>query len=137
MRITDRAGSRAIACLTLVVMLAGCVGDSDTKKMAQVFAGSGTGPDELPVMTNKQAPFRYPSSAYSKKVQGNTILRIFIDANGNVQPDSTSVAEPNNQFYGYRSASDRLPCRPPRYDERRLSRPRKARRRRWRNRNRS
>lgn len=95
MRITDRAGSRAIACLTLVVMLAGCVGDSDTKKMAQVFAGSGTGPDELPVMTNKQAPFRYPSSAYSKKVQGNTVLRIFIDANGNVQPDSTSVAEPS------------------------------------------
>ena len=61
--------------------------------MAQVFAGSGAGPDELPVMTNKQAPFRYPTAAYTKKLQGNTILRIFIDANGNVLPDSTSVAE--------------------------------------------
>jgi len=38
-------------------------------------------------MTNKQAPFRYPTAAYSKKIKGNTILRIFIDADGNVQPD--------------------------------------------------
>jgi TonB family protein len=93
MRTTHRAGSLAIACLTLAVMLAGCVGDADTKKMAQVFAGSGGNPDQLPVMTNKQAPFRYPTAAYSKKIQGNTVLRIFIDADGNVQPDSTTVAE--------------------------------------------
>jgi TonB family protein len=93
MRTTHRAGPLAIACLTVTVMLAGCVGDADTKKMAEVFAGSGAGPDELPVMTNKQAPFRYPTAAYSKKIQGNTILRIFIDADGNVQPDSTTVAE--------------------------------------------
>ena len=93
MRITHRAGPRAIACLAVTVMLAGCVGDADTKKMAEAFAGSGANPDELPVMTNKQAPFRYPTAAYSKKIQGNTILRIFIDADGNVQPDSTTVAE--------------------------------------------
>jgi TonB family protein len=89
--------SRLFAALPLGILLAvaaqGCVGDADTKKMAQVFAGSGAGPDELPVMTNKQAPFRYPTAAYSKKIQGNTILRIFIDADGNVQPDSTSIAE--------------------------------------------
>jgi TonB family protein len=92
-----RRHARLVAALPLGVLLAvataGCVGDSDTKKMAQVFAGSGAGPDELPVMTNKQAPFRYPTAAYSKKIQGNTILRIFIDADGNVAPDSTTVAE--------------------------------------------
>jgi TonB family protein len=92
-----RTRSRALAAAPLWVLLAAlataCVGDSDTKKMAQVFAGSGSGPDELPVMTNKQAPFRYPTAAYTKKIQGNTILRIYIDANGNVLPDSTSVAE--------------------------------------------
>jgi TonB family protein len=86
-----------IAILSLAIVLAigasACVGDADTKKMAQVFAGGGAGPDELPVMTNKQAPFRYPSAAYSQKIQGNTVLRIFIDANGNVAPDSTTVAE--------------------------------------------
>jgi TonB family protein len=94
-----RADKRPFAILPLAIVLTlgatGCVGDADTKKMAQVFAGGGAGPDELPVMTNKQAPFRYPSAAYSQKIQGNTVLRIFIDANGNVAPDSTSVAEPS------------------------------------------
>ena len=94
-----RGHSRTFAQSLLPVLLAAamtaCVGDADTKKMAQVFAGSGAGPDELPVMTNKQAPFRYPTAAYSKKIQGNTILRIFIDANGNVLSDSTMVAEPS------------------------------------------
>lgn len=92
-----RRHARLFAALPFGVLLAvataGCVGDADTKKMAEVFAGSGAGPDELPVMTNKQAPFRYPTAAYSKKIQGNTILRIFIDADGNVQPDSTTIAE--------------------------------------------
>jgi TonB family protein len=44
-------------------------------------------------MTNKQAPFRYPPAAYSQKIQGNTVLRIYIDANGNVLADSTSLQE--------------------------------------------
>jgi TonB family protein len=90
-------GRRPIAMLSAAIVLAlvasACVGDADTKKMAQVFAGGGAGPDELPVMTNKQAPFRYPTAAYAQKIQGNTVLRIFIDANGNVAPDSTTIAE--------------------------------------------
>ena len=94
-----RRHARLCAALPLGILVAlaasGCVGDADTKKMAQVFAGSGGGPDELPVMTNKQAPFRYPTAAYAKKIQGNTVLRIFIDANGNVLADSTMVAEPS------------------------------------------
>jgi len=77
----------------IALMATGCMGDSDTKKMAEAFGGGGANPDELPVMTNKQAPFRYPTAAYSQKIQGNTILRIYIDANGNVLPDSTSVQE--------------------------------------------
>jgi TonB family protein len=93
MRTRSRLLAAVSLCVALAALATGCVGDADTKKMAQVFAGSGSGPDELPVMTNKQAPFRYPNAAYAKKIQGNTILRIFIDANGNVLPDSTSVAE--------------------------------------------
>jgi protein TonB len=63
--------------------------------MAAVFSGSAGRPDELPVMMNKQPPFRYPTAAYAQKIQGNTTLRIFIDANGNIIPDSTQVAEPS------------------------------------------
>lgn len=92
-----RRHSRLLAIAPLAVLFAAslgaCMGDSDTQKMAQAFAGGGSNPDELPVMTNKQPPFRYPAAAYSQKIQGNTILRIYIDANGNVIADSTSVQE--------------------------------------------
>lgn len=83
----------ALAIAALIVPLAGCVGDQDTKNMAAVFSGSGARPDELPVMLNKQPPFRYPTAAYAQKIQGNTTLRIFIDANGNLVADSTQIAE--------------------------------------------
>ena len=75
--------------------IAGCggVSDKDTRDMAAVFAGTGGRPDELPVMVNSQPPFRYPTAAYAQKIQGNTTLRIFIDANGNVAADSTKIAE--------------------------------------------
>lgn len=87
---------RALA--TALVLAAGaCVGDSDTKKMAEVFAGGGSRPDVLPMMLNKDLPFRYPPALYAKRIQGNTTLRIFIDADGQVHPDSTSVAESSGQ----------------------------------------
>ena len=86
----------SLASLALLA-LAGCVGDADTKKMAEVFAGGGGRPDALPVMVNKELPFRYPPALYARKVQGNTTLRIHIDANGNVLPESTTVAEPSGE----------------------------------------
>jgi TonB family protein len=91
---------RRLRCaLTLVIALAAnaCVNDADTKKMAEVFAGTGGRPDELPVPLNDTLPFRYPPALYAQRIQGNTTLRIFIDANGHVVPDSTSVAEPSGQ----------------------------------------
>ncbi|NUR18097.1 MAG: energy transducer TonB [Gemmatimonadaceae bacterium] len=83
----------ALAAAALLVSSGACVGDQDTKNMAAVFAGTGGQPDELPVMLNKQPPFRYPMAAYAQKIQGNTTLRIYIDANGNIAPDSTRVVE--------------------------------------------
>jgi len=44
-------------------------------------------------MINKELPFRYPPALYSKKIQGNVTLRIFIDAQGRVAEDSTRVVE--------------------------------------------
>ncbi len=53
----------------------------------------GRRPDELPVMLNKELPFRYPPGLYAQKVQGNVTLRIFVDTAGRVVTDSTHVAE--------------------------------------------
>lgn len=57
------------------------------------FSGVGARPDVLPVMLNKDLPFRYPAALYAKKVQANVTLRVFIDKEGQVVAESTHVAE--------------------------------------------
>ena len=59
----------------------------------QGFPGIGPRPDVLPVMLNKELPFRYPASLYAKKVQANVMLRVFIDKEGQLVSESTHVAE--------------------------------------------
>jgi TonB family protein len=59
----------------------------------QPFSGVGARPDILPVMLNKDLPFRYPPALYAKKVQANVTLRVFIDKEGLVVSESTHVAE--------------------------------------------
>src|SRR5215510_5495977 len=50
-------------------------------------------PDEAPVVVNSVLPFRYPAPLYARKVQGNVTLRLYVDADGRVQPESTRVEE--------------------------------------------
>jgi len=57
------------------------------------FQTVGHQPDVAPVMLNKELPFRYPPALYAQKVQGNVTLRIYIDRDGSIVPDSTRVAE--------------------------------------------
>ncbi len=83
----------AVGVLAAGVMLAGCLDDKQTKQLAQSFSGDGPRPDEAPVMLNKELPFRYPASLYARKVQGNVTLRLFIDRDGKVRPESTQVEE--------------------------------------------
>jgi TonB family protein len=78
-----------------VVILAGfvSVGCNRSSEADQPFSGVGARPDVLPVMLNKDLPFRYPPSLYAKKVQANVTLRVFIDKEGLVVSESTHVAE--------------------------------------------
>ena len=78
------------ALLLGFVALGGC---SKGEESDQPFAGVGARPDVLPVMLNKELPFRYPASLYAKKVQANVTLRVFIDKEGQVVAESTHVAE--------------------------------------------
>jgi len=52
-------------------------------------------PDELPALATTELPFKYPAALYARKVQGNVTLKLFIDRDGRVRPDSTRVAEPS------------------------------------------
>jgi TonB family protein len=78
-----------------LVIFGGLVSVSCSKgsEADQPFSGVGARPDVLPVMLNKDLPFRYPASLYVKKVQANVTLRVFIDKEGQVVSESTHVAE--------------------------------------------
>ncbi len=73
----------------LIAAAASCSGDDTAGKFTEV----GPRPDVLPVMLNKELPFRYPPSLYSRKAQANVTLRVFIDQEGQIVSESTHVAE--------------------------------------------
>jgi TonB family protein len=52
-------------------------------------------PDELPALVTAELPFRYPAALYARRVQGNVTLRLFIDRDGRVLAESTTVDEPS------------------------------------------
>ena len=83
------------ATTAVVLPLGACVTDKDVDKLQNVFTATGARPDTMPVMNNRELPFRYPSALYAQKVQGNVTLRIFIDSTGRVHPESTLVVEPS------------------------------------------
>ena len=70
-----------------------CIGEKETKVIREGFEAVARRPDELPVMLNKRPPFQYPASMLARKVQANVVLRIHIDVDGKVVPESTTVAE--------------------------------------------
>lgn len=85
---TARLGSY-LALLLLTVM--GACNNGEGSGLP--FQTVGRQPDIPPVMLNKELPFRYPPALYAQKVQGNVTLRIYIDSNGAIVPDSTRVSE--------------------------------------------
>ena len=83
---------RSAAAILGLVMLVACGGTGDAGGQRPRLLG-GDRPDEPPVMVNKELPFRYPAALYARKVQANVMLRLFIDRDGRVFPDSTRVEE--------------------------------------------
>lgn len=82
-------------CLYLVLVLGtlSCSGGEGDAGGQRPRLLGGDRPDEPPVMVNKELPFRYPAALYARKVQANVMLRLFVDRDGRVFPDSTRVEE--------------------------------------------
>lgn len=78
---------------SLLALLLGACMDQDTTVRAVEAIVLPPKPDSFPQMLNDVPPFRYPSSLYDRKVQGNVLLRIYIDSTGRVWPESTLVNE--------------------------------------------
>jgi TonB family protein len=78
------------AAMTLAATLTLACRDSSGRQLLQI---QGSRPDEPPVMVNKDLPFRYPPPLYARKIQGNVTLRLYIDPDGRIRPESTRVEE--------------------------------------------
>lgn len=87
------AGGRRLA--PCGVALVGCValacGHEPPKRVVQALEHGHEQPDEAPRLISTDLPFRYPVALYARKVQGNVLLRLFIDADGTATPDSTRI----------------------------------------------
>src|SRR5438477_10105950 len=85
-----RPGFVALAAFVVLIVGGGC---NKGEGSGLPFQTVGKQPDVAPVMLNKELPFRYPPALYAQKVQGNVTLRIYIDREGSIVPDSTRIAE--------------------------------------------
>jgi periplasmic protein TonB len=75
-----------LAAAALVLACGGSGGSPATDDAG----GSGFEP---PVLTNPEVPVRYPPDLYQNRTEGTVVLRLFVDADGTLIPDSTRVAE--------------------------------------------
>ena len=83
---------KLLACAMFLAASA-CLDREQARKAIEAVQTDGAKPDVMPVMLNRELPFRYPPALYAKKVQGNVTLHIHIDSTGIVWPESTSVVE--------------------------------------------
>ncbi|HVX38080.1 MAG TPA: TonB family protein [Gemmatimonadaceae bacterium] len=94
----------ALPSALLTLAIAGC-GRGDASPVARPRE-PGPRPDEQPALVTTELPFRYPAELYARHAQGNVTLRLFIDRDGHVAPDSIQVAEPS-AFAAFDSAAVR------------------------------
>jgi protein TonB len=66
--------------------------------------GAATPAFEAPVVVNAESPVSYPPDLYQQQVEGTVVLRLHIDENGTLTPDSTRVAE-SSGYAGLDSAA--------------------------------
>lgn len=88
--------SARLPALACALVLLGC-GDRSVGTVAlgdhQPAASSGTPADQPPVAINPVTPMVYPPALLEQGIEGRVLLRLFVDAQGKLLPDSIRVAE--------------------------------------------
>lgn len=56
-------------------------------------ATTTTPPEEPPVALNAEPAVQYPPALYERGVQGDVVLRLYVDSTGRLAPESTRVTE--------------------------------------------
>lgn len=84
------------AALIPLLLLAACHSGNDAA--ARGAAADSTAPDQVPVAVNRGSPVTYPQALLSRGIEGQVVLRLYVDSAGNVVNDSTRISESS----GYR-----------------------------------
>lgn len=89
---TARRAARALLGGALLLGVARCGKTPPPDQAAS--GGTGAPPDqEPPVAINGDSPIQYPPRLYDQRVEGDVVLRLFVDSTGRLRPESSGVAE--------------------------------------------
>ena len=84
---------RGVFAAVVALGVAAC-GKSRSGDQAGGAEPSSTPPDqEPPVALNGDSPIQYPPRLYDQKVEGDVVLRLFVDSAGRLAAESSRVAE--------------------------------------------
>lgn len=56
-------------------------------------SGESAPTEEPPVAVNAEPAVQYPPDLYDRRVEGDVVLRLFVDSSGRLSPESTRVSE--------------------------------------------
>jgi len=76
--------------VALVLWVCACGGEQPPERPAATVAPPEV---EAPVAVNPDAPVSYPPALFDQRIEGDVLLRLFVDSTGAVVPESTRVAE--------------------------------------------
>jgi TonB family protein len=76
-----------------VLALVGCTDQSGAQRAMDAMLPGGARPEVMPRLLNRESPFVYPRAQFDARVDGDVLLRLWIDASGSPVPDSTVVQE--------------------------------------------
>jgi TonB family protein len=82
----------------VVFALAGCTAACGERSVGTVALGEHqptveSTADQPPVAINPVTPMSYPPALLEQGIEGRVLLRLFVDAQGKLMPDSTRLAE--------------------------------------------
>jgi TonB family protein len=83
------------SAVILAIALAACERKSDgTMRLLDRNVSPPASPaEEPPVAINAVSPVRYPAALLEQGIEGQVLLRLYVDSAGRVIPDSTRIAE--------------------------------------------
>lgn len=81
------------AVLAAGLAVSGCRGKADSTVTLPTGTAAAPRRDEPPVALDPETPVHYPPALYQQRISGTVLLRLFVDENGKVAPESTKVQE--------------------------------------------